>query len=72
MNKQINYKQEKIDRLLFLVEMMKSGDKFYIDDKEVYFSLGGAICSKDKMVNYEFNRLIADTEIQLRETKVVS
>ena len=63
-------KKDKIDRMMFLVKMQSSGKHFTINEKDVYFSVGGAICSNGKMVNYDFNRLICDKEIELKESVI--
>lgn len=63
-------KQDKIDRMMFLVKMQSSGNHFTIGGKDVYFSVGGALCSKGKMIKYDFNRLICDKCIELKETVI--
>lgn len=65
-----NPKQDKIDRMMFLVKMQSSGNKFKIDGIDVYFSVAGAICSNGKTVDYDFNRLICDTKIELKESVI--
>lgn len=65
-----NIHQDKIDRMMFLIKMLQCGKKFYINDKEVYFGAGGIICSKNKIINYDFNRLIADNKIELKESVI--
>jgi hypothetical protein len=65
-----NAHQDKIDRMMFLIKMLQCGKEFYIGNKIVYFGAGGVICSKGKMVDYNFNRLIADYKIELREAVI--
>lgn len=60
-------KDERIERLMFFINKLESGERFMIDDKEVYFGIGGCICCKGKMIHFDFNRLVADTNVKLRE-----
>lgn len=62
-----NVKDERIERLMFFANKLETGEKFLINDKEVYFGAGGGLCSKGKAIHYEFNRLVSDTNVQLRE-----
>lgn len=62
--------EDKIERMKFLMKMLSSGNHFTINKKDVYFSACGLLCSNGKMLKYDFNRLIGDNKIELKEAVI--
>lgn len=60
-------KQERIERLLFFMNKLETCEPFLIDEKEVCFTVSGCLVSNGHVVYYDFNRLVSDTKVRLRE-----